>query len=82
MSYKDYYFDELLQILNEWKEDSGVNTTMKFGYSNGKLTVYSSQCGFLVGRMGQLIGQYKVKLKKCNLGIDDLELVEFDSYDI
>ena len=82
MDYQDYYYEELIQILKKWKDESGVSTTIKFNYHNGTLTVYSTQCGLLIGRMGSLISSYKTELKKCNLGIENIELIEFTVYDI
>lgn len=67
---------KIIAILRQWKHEAGVTTTIKFGYRAKILTVCSTQCGFLVGRKGEIINKYRQMFADYGVEIEHLELME------
>lgn len=69
------------KILKEWKKEAGITRAIQFKYRNGVLTIYTSQCGWLIGFHGTLVAKYE-KILKEELGdeFNKVEFVETDFY--
>ena len=71
---------QLLQILKDWKIESGMKRVIQYTYRDGILTLYSSQVGYLIGLRGTLVDKYRQILSETMLEFKDVKFVEVSYY--
>lgn len=72
----------IARILNDWKTECNLNETFRFKYErkSKKLMIFASRIGGLIGGGGELFNKYNQILK--DEGVDEIEFVEVNSYEI
>jgi len=70
------------KIIKQWKAEAGVESAIQFSYRNGLLTIYTSQCGFLVGSMGKTVNKFREIIKKEVYGFKRMEFIEVSGYSV
>lgn len=71
---------QLLQIIKDWKIESGMKRVIQYTYRDGILTLYTSQVGYLIGLRGTLVDKYKLILSETRLDFKDVKFVEVSYY--
>ena len=68
------------KILKDWKTESGATRPTHVSLRNGRLTIYSSEVGFFIGKMGILVEKYKNIIIKKFPNITDVVFEEVDFF--
>lgn len=68
--------NEIRKILKDWKKESGSNRVMQYKYRGGRLTIYTSQPGYIIGKGGATLSKYNEILKEKVLDLTNIDLVE------
>lgn len=71
---------QLLQIIKDWKIESGMKRVIQYTYRDGILTLYTSQVGYLIGLRGTLVDKYRQILSETMLEFKDVKFVEVSYY--
>ena len=74
MSFERNY--KIERLIRAWKTKSGCERPIQYWYSQGILTICSSEVGKLVGPMGSLVEKYRGLLKEQHADFVDVRFQE------
>ena len=74
---------EISNIIKEWKDEANVKGVVLVGiYADFRDTIKicTDRPGVMIGKNGELVDNYKKKLKEFNPNLEHIEFVETDSW--
>ena len=71
-------YNKLETILKNWKDESKAKHIIQYKYYKGMLLICSSECGLLIGPVGDLVHKYRQILKE---QISDFKDITFQDVD-